>query len=161
MDLKPIDAIIERYRGEKGAAVALLQDIQEVYHYLPREALEHAARQLDIPLGHLYQVATFFKAFSLKPRGEHVIRVCLGTACHVRGGARNLAKLQSDLGIQVGATTQDGRFTLEKVYCLGGCALGPLVVIDGKYYSKMNPRKIETIIRSYITEKSSNLTRVS
>ncbi|MGC8780046.1 MAG: NAD(P)H-dependent oxidoreductase subunit E [Anaerolineae bacterium] len=150
MDLEQVDALIERYRGEKGVVVPLLQDIQEAYHYLPRAALERVAERLAIPLGHIYRAATFYKAFSLKPRGKYVISVCLGTACHVRGGARNLAKLQSDLGIHAGETTSDGLFTLEKVYCLGGCALGPLVVINGKYYSKMNSRKIETVIKTYI-----------
>jgi NADH-quinone oxidoreductase subunit E len=149
MNLNKVSEIIGRYQGERGATVAVLQDIQEEYHYLPREALEQVAAGLDIPLGQVYRVATFYKAFSLQPRGKYLINVCLGTACHVRGGARNLEKLQGDLEIQAGGTTRDGLFTLEKVYCLGGCALGPLVVIGGKYFSKMNPLKVDAVLREY------------
>ena len=149
MSLDKVTEIIERYKGEKGATVAILQDLQEEYHYLPPEALEQVAASLDIPLSRVLRVATFYKAFSLTPRGKYLINVCLGTACHVRGGVRNLEELQNDLGIQAGETTQDGLFTLEKVYCLGGCALGPLIVIGGKYYSKMNPLKVEAVLKEY------------
>jgi len=149
MSLDKVTEIIERYKGEKGATVAILQDLQEEYHYLSPEALEQVAASLDIPLSRVLRVATFYKAFSLTPRGKYLINVCLGTACHVRGGVRNLEELQNDLGIQAGETTQDGLFTLEKVYCLGGCALGPLIVIGGKYYSKMNPLKVEAVLKEY------------
>jgi NADH-quinone oxidoreductase subunit E len=153
MKLPAVSEILSRHAGQRGATVAVLQEIQEEYHHLPRPALEQVAVELGIPLGHLYRVATFYRAFSLEPRGKYLIQVCLGTACHVRGGLSNLEKLQSDLGIQPGQTTPDGVFTLEKAYCLGGCALGPLVVIGGKYYSKMNPLKIETVIRRYASEQ--------
>lgn len=149
IDADKVNEIIARYKGDKGALVAVLQDIQEAYYYLPREALEQVATGLGIPLSQVLRVATFYKAFSLKPRGKYLINVCLGTACHVRGAVRNLEKLQSDLGIQVGETTRDGLFTLEKVYCMGGCALGPLITIGGKYYGKMNPLKIEEVINRY------------
>jgi NADH-quinone oxidoreductase subunit E len=149
MSLDKVGEIIERYKGEKGATVAILQDLQEEYHYLPPEALGQVAASLDIPLSRVLRVATFYRAFSLTPRGKYLINVCLGTACHVRGGVRNLEELQNDLGIQAGETTQDGLFTLEKVYCLGGCALGPLIVIGGKYYSKMNPLKVEAVLKEY------------
>ncbi|MBI4758423.1 MAG: NAD(P)H-dependent oxidoreductase subunit E [Chloroflexi bacterium] len=149
MSLDRVGEIIERYRDEKGATVAILQDIQEEYNYLPKEALAQVAGELGIPLSQILRVATFYKAFSLKPRGKYLINVCLGTACHVRGGERNLEKLQRDLGIQAGETTGDRLFTLEKVYCLGGCALGPLVVIGGKYYSKMNPLKLEAMLKEH------------
>jgi NADH-quinone oxidoreductase subunit E len=151
MNLLAVSDIVFRHAGQRGATVAILQEIQEEYHYLPRPALEQLATDLKIPLGHLYRVATFYKAFSLEPRGKYFIQVCLGTACHVRGGLRNLQTIQSDLGIQPGETTLDGLFTLEKAYCLGGCALGPLVVIGGKYYSKMNPLKIEALLRRYVS----------
>jgi NADH:ubiquinone oxidoreductase subunit E len=151
MSLDRVSEIIERYKGEKGATVAILQDLQEEYHCLPKEALKQVATSLGIPLSQVLRVATFYKAFSLTPRGKYLINVCLGTACHVRGGVRNLEQLQGDLGIQAGETTKDGLFTLEKVYCLGGCALGPLVVIGGKYYSKMNPLRIEAVLREYIS----------
>jgi NADH-quinone oxidoreductase subunit E len=149
MDLPAVSEIVSRHVCQRGATVAILHEIQQEYHYLPRQVLEQVAIDLNIPLGHLYRVATFYKAFSLEPRGKYLIQVCLGTACHVRGGLRNLEALQSGLGIQPGETTQDGLFTLEKAYCLGGCALGPLVVIGGKYYSKMNPLKIEAVIHRY------------
>ncbi len=154
MSLDKVGEIIERYKGEKGVLIAILQDLQEEYHYLPREALAQVAVSLDIPLSQVLRVATFYKAFSLTPRGKYLINVCLGTACHVRGGVRNMEKLQGDLGIQAGETTQDGLFTLEKVYCLGGCALGPLIVIGGKYYSKMNPLKVEAVLREYMNEQT-------
>jgi len=151
MSLEKTCEIIERYKDERGVLIAILQDLQEEYHYLPRETLEQVAARLGIPLSQVLRVATFYKAFSLKPRGKYLINVCLGTACHVRGGIHNLEKLQSDLGIQAGETTPDRTFSLEQVYCLGGCALGPLVVISGKYYSKMNPLKVEAVLREYIS----------
>ena len=151
MSLEKVGEIIERYQDERGALIGVLQDLQEEYHYLPREALEQVAASLGIPLSHVLRVATFYKAFSLKPRGKFLINVCLGTACHVRGGIHNLERLQSDLGIQAGETTPDRLFSLEQVYCLGGCALGPLVVISGKYYSKMNPLKVEAVLKEYIS----------
>lgn len=154
MSLGKVGEIIKGYVGEKGALIAVLQDLQEEYHYLPREALEQVAASLEIPLSQVLRVATFYKAFSLTPRGKYLINVCLGTACHVRGGMHNLEQLQGTLHIQAGETTKDGLFTLEKVYCLGGCALGPLMVIGGKYYGKMNPLKIESVLREYMNEQT-------
>jgi NADH:ubiquinone oxidoreductase subunit E len=152
MSLDKVGEIIRCYEGEKGGLIAILQDLQEEYHYLSKEALEQVAASLEIPLSQVLRVATFYKAFSLTPRGKYLINVCLGTACHVRGGMRNLEQLQGALGIQAGETTEDGLFTLEKVYCLGGCALGPLMVIGEKYYGKMNPLKIESVLREYVNE---------
>jgi NADH:ubiquinone oxidoreductase subunit E len=149
MSLEKVGEIIQRYKDERGALIAILQDLQQEYHYLSKENLEQVAASLEIPLSQVLRVATFYKAFSLTPRGKYLINVCLGTACHVRGGVRNLEELQGTLDIQAGETTRDGLFTLDKVYCLGGCALGPLVVIGGKYYSKMNPLKIEAVLREY------------
>jgi NADH:ubiquinone oxidoreductase subunit E len=154
MSLDKVGEIIKWYAGEKGALIAILQDLQEEYHYLPKEALEQVAASLEISLSQVLRVATFYKAFSLTPRGKYLVNVCLGTACHVRGGVRNLEQLQGTLGIQAGETTKDGLFTLEKVYCLGGCALGPLMVIGEKYYGKMNPLKIESVLRGYMNEQA-------
>ena len=151
MSQDKVGEIIDRYKGEKGAIIGVLQDLQEECHYLPKEALQQVAASLGVPLSQVLRVATFYKAFSLTPRGKYLINVCLGTACHVRGGVHNLEAIQGDLGVQAGETTQDGLFSLEKVYCLGGCALGPLVVISGKYYSKMNPLKIEAVLREYVS----------
>jgi NADH-quinone oxidoreductase subunit E len=104
---------------------------------------------MDIPLSHVFSVATFFRTFSLKPRGRHLITVCLGTACHVRGGARLLQKLERDLGIADGETTEDLEFTLESARCLGACALGPLIVIDSKYEGQMNADKLDRALKKY------------
>ena len=148
-DLSRVDAIIEGYQGEKGFLISVLQDVQAEYNYLPREALVMVSQGLDIPLSQVFSVATFFKAFSLKPRGRHLISVCLGTACHVRGGKRILEKLERDLNIKAGETTPDFRFTLETVNCLGACALGPILVVDGKYSGQMSQAKVESALKGY------------
>ncbi len=153
LDLAKVDQIIERYEGTKGTLIAVLQDLQDEYYYLPEEALRRVAERMEVPLSRIYSLARFYKAFSLKPRGKYLISVCLGTACHVRGGQRNLEKLQRDLGIRVGETTPDHRFTLERVYCLGACALAPLVVIGKKYYGRMTPAKLEVALKGYAETK--------
>ena len=127
--------------------VPILQDIQERFNYLPEEALREVANRLKIPLVDVYGVATFYKSFSFVPKGRHVITVCLGTACHVRGGRRIVDAISRELKINPGETTPDLNFTLETVYCLGCCALGPVVVIDGKYWGHMTPNKVLSIIR--------------
>lgn len=147
--LDKVDSIIDSYKGEEELLISLLQDIQAECNYLPREALIKVSERLDVPLSQVFSVATFFKAFSLKPRGRHLITVCLGTACHVRGGARLLQKLERDLGIADGETTEDLKFTVESARCLGACASGPLVVIDGKYQGQMNAGKLDHVLRRY------------
>lgn len=144
-----VAAIVDRYPGDRGATIAVLQDIQARYRYLPREAMEEAARQLDVPLSQLYAIATFYRAFSLIPRGRHTIKVCLGTACHVRGAVRTLEKIERELGVGAGHTTADLNFNLETVSCLGACALGPLVTVDDKYYGKTSPTKVSRILGEY------------
>ena len=144
-----VDYIIERYAGQKDQLVALLQDIQAEFNYLPRDILVKVSQQLDIPLTQVVGVATFFKAFSLAPRGRHVVTVCTGTACHVKRGQRLVDKLERDLDIEPGQTTEDMRFSLEAVNCLGCCAIGPVVVVDGKYYGKMNPDKLDKVLEQY------------
>ena len=118
-----IQTIIEKYNGDKGQLVSILQDIQDEFRYLPKETLDKVSQSLDIPLSQIYSVVTFFRAFSLEPRGRHMIRVCLGTACHVRGATRILDCMARDLDIEPGGTTEDLEFTLETVNCLGCCAL--------------------------------------
>ena len=108
---------------------------------------------LDISLTDVYSLVTFYKSFSLKPRGKHIITVCSGTACHVRGGPKVLLEVENQLGITVGETTPDKNFTLETVRCLGACALGPLMVIDGKYYGQMNPKKVASTLKKYSKKK--------
>ena len=144
-----VDSVIERYANDKDQLVSLLQDIQTEFNYLPRDVLVKISERLDIPLSQVFGVATFFKSFSLKPRGRHVVTVCLGTACHVRKGQRLVDTVERDFGIKPGETTKDMRFTLEAVNCLGCCALGPVAVIDGKYYSKMNAEELKRALQRY------------
>ncbi len=149
VDLQAVREIIEKHGYQKASLIGILQDIQAKMNYLPRKALFQVAKSLDIPMTNIYEVATFYKAFSLEPKGRHTVLVCLGTACHVRGGARVLNYLENRLDVKSGGTTKDLAFTLESVNCLGACALGPMMVIDKKYYGKINPLKIESILEKY------------
>ena len=142
-----VDSLIDSYVDKKEQLISLLQDVQAEFNYLPRDVLIKISQKLDIPLSQVFSVATFFRAFSLKPRGRHVVTVCLGTACHVRGGHRLVEKVERDYGIKPGETTKDMKFTLETVNCLGCCALGPVVVVDGKYESQMNLDKLGRVLR--------------
>ena len=151
-DFPAIDAIAKKYDERKEFLICILQDIQARYGYLPSEALTRVAEKLDIPLIQIYGVATFFKSFSLRPKGGHTIQVCLGTACHVRGAERVLAKIKRDLDIDVDETTKDMNFTLKTVNCLGACALGPIVEIGGKYHGHISPVKVESVIKKYSTK---------
>ena len=127
--------------------ISILEDVQTHYNYLPEEALRKIAKELKIPLRDVYGVATFYGAFRLKPCGKHLIHACMGTACHVRGGKRVLEEIERELDIRSGETTQDKKFTLESVNCLGACALGPIVVIDGKYHGNMTPVKVKSLLK--------------
>ncbi len=142
-----VDSLIDSYADKKEQLISLLQDIQAEFNYLPRDVLIKTSQKLDIPLSQVFGVATFFRAFSLKPRGRHLVTVCLGTACHVRGGHRLVDKLERDYELKPGETTEDMKFTLETVNCLGCCALGPVVVVDGKYESQVNPDKLDRVLR--------------
>jgi len=126
----------------------VLQDIQAKYGYLPEEELIETAETLAVPLIDVYGIATFYKSFSLTPRGRHQVKVCLGTACHVRGASRIGKEVKRKLAIKPGETSEDGEFSLETVMCLGCCAIGPVVVIDGKYYGQVTPTKVESILRT-------------
>jgi len=138
-----IDRILRRHRNQKSALISILQDIQTEYNYLPKEALERVAGGVGVPLSRVYSTGTFFRAFSLEPRGKHLITVCLGTACHVRGASRIMEELERLLEIKRGETSKDGNFTLETVNCLGCCALGPLMMVDNRYFGNMSTAKIE------------------
>ena len=151
-DFPAIDAIIKKYDERKEFLICILQDIQARYGYLPREVLTRVANKLCIPEIQIYSVATFFKAFSLRPKGGHTVHVCLGTACHVRGAERVLGKIKRDLDIDVDETTKDMNFTLKTVNCLGACALGPIVEIDGKYHGHMTTNKVESVLKKYSTD---------
>jgi NADH-quinone oxidoreductase subunit E len=143
------EALIESYIPKKEQLISLLQDIQAQFNYIPKDTLITISQKLDIPLSQVFSVATFFQAFSLKPRGRHTITVCLGTACHVKGGQRLVDKMDRDFNIKPGETTRDERFTLETVNCLGCCALGPVVLVDGKYESQVGPDKLDKILKKY------------
>lgn len=149
MEFDPVkvDGIVERYKGEQGLLISVLQDVQEEFNYLPKEALLRISEGLNVPVSQVFSVATFFKAFSLKPRGRHIIHVCVGTACHVRGANRIADKLERDLEIRAGDTTDDLEFTLETVNCVGSCALGPIVILDSEYHGQMNMEKTDKLLK--------------
>lgn len=146
MDERRILSVIASYQGKTGRIMSILEELQEEYGYLSHDVLSMVAKQTGKSLVDIYGVATFYKYFSLKPKGKHVISVCLGTACHVRGAVAIVNEFESQLGIKVGETTFDQEFTLETVNCLGACALGPIVCVDGTYYSKVNTAKVRGII---------------
>jgi len=141
-----IKAIVESYGRDKAFLVPILQDIQSRCNYLPQDLLLELAEELAIPHSLVFSVATFYKAFSLTPRGKHIVSVCLGTACHVRGAPKVLDALERTLQIKPGTTGEDGAFTLETVNCVGACALGPIVVADGEYHGQMTLAKTDKIV---------------
>jgi NADH-quinone oxidoreductase subunit E len=141
-----IDEIIEKYGGERRWLINILFEIQTEYRYLPKRALEQLSQRMAIPLIDIYGIATFYKAFTLQPRGQHTVTVCLGTACHVRGSTGVLEELQRELGVCPGQTTQDQEFSLETVNCLGCCAQGPMVVMDDEYHGQMTPAKVRGLL---------------
>ena len=147
MTLEKVRSIARRQEEKYGGLIAILQDIQAKFGYLPKDALQDVARNTGRSLVDIYGVATFFKAFSLKPRGRHLISTCLGTACHVRGGHEIAHEFEKQLHIKAGAMTPDREFSLETVNCLGACALGPVTVVDGHYFSNVTPARVPEIIR--------------
>jgi NADH-quinone oxidoreductase subunit E len=149
MEVSKIDSIIEQYEARESALLAILQDVQAGEKYLPKEALEYVSQKMNIPLVRVFRIATFYNALSLKPRGRHKIDVCLGTACHVRGGGKILDKVERDLGIAVGETTKDKRFTLESVHCVGCCSLGPVAVVDGEVFGRLAQDKIPALLKDF------------
>jgi len=149
VDPREISDIINKHGYQAASLIGILQDIQSRMNFLPQKALLQVSQSLNIPLTQIYEVATFYKAFSLEPKGKHTIQVCLGTACHVRGGARILNYLENLLDVKTGETTKDLTFTLESVNCLGACALGPIMVIDRKYHGRISIQKIESILERY------------
>lgn len=156
MDEDKIDKIIRYHGADKSKLIAILQDVQAEYNWLPPDALRHIAKRLHVPLIEVFGIATFYKSFSLEPRGKHLVRVCLGTACHVRGGPRILETAERILDIKADETTADYEFTVESVNCLGCCALGPVMVVDNDYYGNLPPAKVERILRKYGHTSSSS-----
>ena len=150
IETKEVIRFVDDIIGRNGKLlISVLEDIQDEYNYLPEEALREVALKMRIPLRDVYGVSTFYNAFRLKPCGKHIINVCQGTACHVRGGKRVLDKIENLLDIKAGENTKDMQFTLETVNCLGACALGPVMVVDGKYSGNMNPAKVESVLKQY------------
>lgn len=146
VDLQPVPQLCQQHAASRGSLVMLLQEVQQRYGYLPREVLKAISREIGVPLARLYGLATFYRSFSLTPRGKHEVCVCTGTACHVRGAATILEHLQRRLGVASGGTTADGQVTLVTVNCLGACALGPVLVLDGKYHGKMTVAKTDEVL---------------
>jgi NADH-quinone oxidoreductase subunit E len=146
---KKVASILIKNSNDKSLLVSILQDVQAEYGYLPREVLTAVSHHLCIPLSHVYSVATFFKAFSLKPRGRHTVHVCVGTACHVRGADRVLETLERELKINPGETTPDLKYTMETVNCVGACALGPIIIIDDKYSGQVKIDEVKSLLESH------------
>jgi NADH-quinone oxidoreductase subunit E len=142
-----LDNILDRYGRDPANVISMLQDIQAEANWLPEEDLRYVCTELEIPLSKMMALATFYKAFSLKPRGKHIVSVCLGTACHVRGGERILGAVERELDIKGGETDADLQWTLETVGCLGACALGPIVVVDGEYHGQMTSVKATRLLQ--------------
>jgi NADH-quinone oxidoreductase subunit E len=147
LETEQLHAILDRHGRDPANIIAILQDIQVVLNWLPEEDLRNLCHVLDFPASKLMSLATFYKAFSLKPRGKHIVHVCLGTACHVRGAERIAGAVERELGIKSGETDEDLRWTLETVGCLGACALGPIVVVDGEYHGQMTSIKTTRLLQ--------------
>ena len=148
-------SFVDQCRTARGDfLIPILQDIQERFNYLPEESLREVADRLKIPLRDVYGVATFYRSFSLTPKGKHIFTVCVGTACHVRGGARLAKTISREIGIRPGETTEDMQFSLETVNCLGCCAIGPIVVADGEYHGQMTSQKALDLLKKYRGEKN-------
>ena len=149
MDVTRVDEIVLQHMEESARIVPILQDVQRHYRYLPEEVLRHVAGRLRIPCSRVYSVANFYGAFSLTPRGKHLIRVCMGTACHLRGSPKLMDLLASKFKVGDGGTSSDGMFSVEAVNCLGACALAPVVAVDGKYFDEVSPDKLLRIIKQF------------
>jgi NADH-quinone oxidoreductase subunit E len=142
VDLSRLDRILDEFKGQKGAIIPILQRAQDVFGYLPRDAMVYISRKALIPMNQLYGVATFYTQFHLKRRGRHLVRICDGTACHVRGAPKNVDAVQKFLGIAPGETTPEYKFSLEIVYCLGSCGLAPIALVDEKVFGRVGPEAL-------------------
>jgi NADH:ubiquinone oxidoreductase subunit E len=147
--LERISEVIEEYKDKEGSLIQILHLAQGIYGYLPLILQQFIAAKLDLPLSKIYGVATFYSFFSTKPRGEYTIKVCLGTACYVRGGKKILERLRDILGIAVGETTSDGKFTLEVMRCIGACGLAPAITINDQVFKQVNPDKLQSLLEKY------------
>ena len=148
MDAAKVQEIIERHRGHNSPLMYILQDLQKEFNYLPKEALQQVGKTLEIPMSRIYALASFFHAFSLEPRGKYVCSVCMGTACHVRGAQRILDNLELELGLKAGSTSQDMKFTVETVNCVGACAIGPVLIVNEEYHGNMTTPKLSKVLKT-------------
>lgn len=144
-----LEKVIAKWKGMKGALIPVLQECQNIYGYLPKEAMEYISQELKVPFSEIYGVATFYAQFHLKPRGRNIVRVCLGTACHVRGGAKIFDRVQKELGIGDGETTEDLRYTIESVACIGACGLAPVIMVNDETHGRLTPDQIPAILAQY------------
>jgi NADH:ubiquinone oxidoreductase subunit E len=149
LELNKLDEIFRKHEGEEGALIPVLQEAQQVYGYLPEDVLAAIAKHLHVSMSRIFGVVTFYAQFYLNPRGRHTVRVCRGTACHVRGGKSVLNTAREVLGIEDGETTPDFNFSLETVACLGTCFLAPVMMVDRSYYGRLIPRKVASIINQH------------
>ena len=149
MDIERVDRIIDQHRGEASSLIQVLLQIQSENHWLPKEAMKRVSEKLGVPLNQVQHIATFYKAFSLVPRGRHEVHVCMGTACHVRGARRILETVEGQIGIMPGETDVDLKFSLETVNCIGCCALGPVIVVDGEYHGHIAQSQVENVLKNY------------
>jgi len=153
VDLSLMDPVFEKYREQKGPLIPILQRAQGIYGYLPPEVLQLIAGRLGVALGKAYGVATFYSQFYLEPRGKHVLKMCDGTACHVKGTTRLMTAIEEEYGIRPGETTEDAELTLEVVYCLGSCALAPVAVLDGQVMGRMGPETLLQQVSNHISSQ--------
>lgn len=149
MDYNQIDQIIDKHGCDTGSLIQILIDIQSENHWLPKEALDRVSEKLDVPMSTIMHITTFYKSFSLVPKGRHEVHVCMGTACHVRGAQRVLDNVQENIGIKPGETDVELKFSLETVNCIGCCALGPVMVVDGAYHGNLVPSQVEDVLKNY------------
>ena len=149
LDLSKVEEILQGYEKKEASLIPVLQQVQEQFGYLPEEALVKIGKSLNVSLSRIYGVVTFYAQFYLNPRGLHTVRVCRGTACHVRGGKQVLKSVQQALNIEEGETTPDFKFTFETVACLGACALAPVMLVDKDYYGKLSPARVEQVLKQY------------
>ena len=146
---KKIDEIIEKYRGQPSSLIHALVEIQHENHWLPREVMHRIADALEVPFAQVMQIASFYKTFSLTPKGRHEVHVCTGMTCHLRGAAKLLAKVEEVTGLKAGETDTEAKFSVDTGACLGSCSIGPELIVDGKHYGRMTPEKAEAVLKSY------------